>query len=139
MTVALSDRARTLLESRNFAHMATLMPDGSPQVTPVWVDYNGTHILVNTLEGSIKARNLNEDPRVAVTISNIDNPFEYMAVRGHAVELTHEGAEDHVDRLAKKYLGEETYSHRKPGDRRLLVKIAPEHVLLRSYAGRKLG
>ena len=128
MAVALSDGVRELLEGPNFAHLATLMPDGSPQVTAVWVDYDGEHVLVNTAEGRVKPRNLRRDPRVALSIVNQQNPYAWAMIRGRAVELTHDNADDHIDKMAKKYLGEDQYPFRQPGEQRLIVKIEPEHV-----------
>ena len=128
MPAKIPEGIRKLLESPNFASLATLMPDGSPQVTPVWVDFDGTHILVNTAEGRQKPRNVRRDPRVAVSIFDQQNPYSYATVRGRVVEITHEGADQHIDRMAKKYLGRDTYPFRQPGERRVIFKIAPEHV-----------
>ena len=128
MPVKISEGIRKLLEEPNFANLATLMPDGSPQVTPVWVDFDGTHILVNTAEGRQKPRNVRRDPRVAVSIFNQQDPYSYATVRGQVVEITHEGADQHIDRMAKKYLGRDVYPFRAPGERRVIFKIAPEHV-----------
>jgi PPOX class probable F420-dependent enzyme len=119
---------RKLFEEANFGHLATLMPDGSPQVTPVWVDFDGRYILVNTAEGRQKPRNIRRDPRVAISVTRQGSPYAYAQVRGRVVEVTSEGAEEHIDRLAKKYLGRETYPFRQPGERRVIFKIAPEHV-----------
>ena len=128
MPTKISEAIRKLLESPNFANLATLMPDGSPQVTPVWVDFDGTHILVNTAEGRQKPRNVRRDPRVAVSIFDQQNPYSYATVRGRVVEITHEGADQHIDRMAKKYLGRDTYPFRQPGERRAIFKIEPDQV-----------
>ena len=128
MAVSLSDGVRKLLESPNFAHLATVMPDGSPQVTPVWVDYDGEHVLVNTAEGRQKPRNLRRDPRVALSVVDQGNAYAWVAIRGRVVELTHENADEHIDRLSKKYLGRDSYPARKAGEQRVIVKIEPEHV-----------
>ena len=128
MPVKISEGIRKLLEAPNLANLATLMPDGSPQVTPVWVDFDGTHILVNTAEGRQKPRNVRRDPRVAVSVFNQGSPYSYATFRGRVVEITHEGAEQHIDRMAKKYLGRDTYPFRQPGERRVIFKIEPEHV-----------
>ena len=125
MGVALSDGVRKLLEGPNFAHLATVMPDGSPQVSAVWVDYDGQHVLVNTAEGRQKPRNLRRDTRVALSIVNQENPYASATIRGRAVELTHDGADEHIDKLAKKYLGQDRYPYRQPGEQRLIVKIEP--------------
>ena len=129
MGVTLSDGARKLLEGRNFAHIATLMPDGSPQVTPVWVDYDGQYVLVNTAEGRAKPRNVRRDPRVALSVVNQENPYQMVSIRGRVVEVTTEGADEHIDKLAKKYLGQDEYPFRQPGEQRLIFKIEPEHVV----------
>jgi len=124
----LPDDARELLEAPNIAHLTTLMPDGSPQVTPVWVDYDGRYVLVNTAEGRQKPRNVRRDPRVALSVTDRENPYVWAMIRGRAVELTHEGADDHIDRLAKKYLGEDRYPFRQAGEQRVIVKIEPLRV-----------
>lgn len=118
-----------LLREPNIAHLATLMPDGSPQVTPVWVDFDGEHVLVNSAEGRQKVRNLRRDGRVAVDVVRRDNPYAMAMIRGRVVELTHDGANAHIDRLAKKYLGQEQYPLRRPEERRVIIKIEPEHVV----------
>ncbi len=128
MSVQLSETARALLEGQNFGHLATLMPDGSPQVSPVWVDHDGTHVLVNTAEGRVKLRNVRRDPRVAISIANQQNPYQMVTIRGRVVEITHEGADAHIDKMAKKYLGQDTYPFRRPGEQRVILKIAPEHI-----------
>jgi PPOX class probable F420-dependent enzyme len=128
MGVTLSDGARKLLEGRNFAHIATLMPDGSPQVTPVWVDYDGQYVLVNTAEGRAKPRNVRRDPRVALSVVNQENPYQMVSIRGRVIEVTNQGADEHIDKLAKKYLGQDKYPFRQPGEQRLIFKIEPEHV-----------
>ncbi len=117
-----------LFEKRAFAVLATLMPDGSPQVTPVWCDFDGAHVLVNSARGRVKDRNMRRDPRVALVILDPDNPYRYLEVRGRVVEITEDGAEAHIDRLAQKYLGVERYPYRQPGEVRVLYKIRPERV-----------
>ncbi len=114
-------------EKKAFGYLATIMPDGSPQVTPVWVDYDGAHVIFNTAKGRVKERNLRRDGRVALTISDPTNPYRYIQVRGRA-EISEEGADAHIDRLAKKYLGVDTYPYRQPGEVRLIVRITPEAV-----------
>lgn len=125
----LSDFAVKLLkEGKNFATVATLMPDGSPHATTVWIDTDGRHVVFNTSEGRIKAENLHRDPRVAISVTNSENPYQQLMVRGHVVEMTQEGADAHVDQLAKKYLGKDKYPFREPGEQRVIVKVAPDHV-----------
>jgi PPOX class probable F420-dependent enzyme len=126
--VRIPEQARTILEKRTFAHLATLMPDGSPQSTPVWVDVEGDEIVINTAEGRVKPRNLREDPRVALSATDPDDPYEAVIVRGWVTDLTHDGADEHIDRLAEKYLGEDTYPYSQPGEERVKIYIAPEVV-----------
>jgi PPOX class probable F420-dependent enzyme len=111
-----------------FANVATLNVDGSPQVTPVWVDFDGTHVLINTAKGRVKARNLAREPRVAISIADPDNPYRYLGIQGRVVEMTEAGGDAHIDRMAKKYLGKDSYPFRAPGEVRLIVKISPEKV-----------
>ena len=114
----------TLIERKNFAHVASLMPDGSPQVTPVWIDHEGDLLLVNTAEGRQKARNFSRDPRVAVSIADQVNPYFSTFIRGRVVGVTSEGAAAHIDKQAKKYMGLDKYPGR-PGEKRIIVKIEP--------------
>lgn len=120
--------ANHLLEGKHFAHVATLMEDGSPQVSPVWVGIDGNLVVFNTAAGRIKEKNLRRDPRVALSITNAENPYENLLVRGQVVEITEAGADDDIDALAKRYLGADEYPFRQPGEVRLIVKVAPEKV-----------
>ena len=118
-----------LLTSKpSFANLATLNVDGSPQVTPVWVDFDGTNVLINTAKGRVKARNLERQPRVAMSISDPENPYRYLGIQGRVVEMTETGGDAHIDKMAKKYMGKDTYPFRTPQERRVIVKIAPEKV-----------
>ncbi len=120
-----------LFEGKNFAFIATLMKDGSPQVTPTWVDIdrNNNTILVNTAKGRIKYRNVSRDPRVAISLIDLSNPYEMVTVRGRVVEhIKGKDADEHIDKLAKKYLGKEKYPRRMPGEERVLLRIKPELV-----------
>ncbi len=128
MPASLSEGVKKLFRETNFAHLATLMPDGSPQVSPVWVDIEGDHILVNTAEGRAKPRNVRRDPRVAISLHRQDNPYSSAFIRGRVVEITHDGADEMIDRLAKKYLGQDRYPNRQPGEQRVILVIEPEHV-----------
>jgi PPOX class probable F420-dependent enzyme len=119
--------ATHLFDEKNFADVATVMPDGSPQTTPVWIDREDGAVVFNTAKGRVKHRNLRRDPRVAVAVHNEDNPYEQVLVRGRA-ELVDEGADDHIDALAKKYLGEDEYPFRQPGEERVKVRVKPEKV-----------
>ena len=126
--VKLTDHAKDILSKQTFAHLATLMPDGAPQVTPVWVDYEGDRIVVNTAEGRAKPRNVRENPRVAISATDPDNPYEAVIIRGRVDEVTHEGADEHIDAMAKKYLGKDRYPFRQPGEQRVKIYIEPEVV-----------
>ena len=119
---------RDLLAKKSFAHVATVGRDGAPQVTPVWVDYDGTHVRFNTAKGRVKVRNLARNPRVALAIQDPDNPYRYVQIRGRVVEATEEGADAHIDALAKKYLGQDKYPFRRPGEVRVMYKVLPESV-----------
>lgn len=111
-----------------FAHLATLMADGSPHVTPVWVDYDGANVRVNSAKGRVKDKNMRRDKRVALSIQDPDDPYRYLAIRGEVAEITENGADAHIDALAKKYLGKERYPFRSPGEVRVIYKIRPERI-----------
>ena len=115
-----------LFQKKAFANLATLMPDGSPQVTPVWCDFDGTHVVVNSAQGRRKDRNMRHDPRVSLSIVDPDNPYRYVEVRGRVVEVTTDGADAHIDKMAKKYLGLDKYPNRQPGEVRVIYRIQPE-------------
>jgi PPOX class probable F420-dependent enzyme len=108
-----------------FANIATTLKDGSPQVTPVWFDYTGGKIRVNTARGRVKSRTLREGARVALAIQDPENPYRYVQVRGKVVSLTENGADAHIDSLAKKYLGQDKYPFRQPGEVRVMYEIEP--------------
>ena len=109
------------------AHLATLMPDDHPQVTPVWVDYDGRYVVINTAEGRQKDKNLQRDGRVSLSITDPDNPYRYLEIRGQVAERTHDGADQHIDAMAKKYLGKDKYPFRQPGEVRVIYRINAEH------------
>jgi PPOX class probable F420-dependent enzyme len=111
-----------------YANLATVMPDGSPQVTPVWFDYDGESLRINSAKGRIKDKNMRRNKRVALSIQDPDNAYRYLAVRGNVDEITEEGADAHIDSLAKKYLGKDKYPFRGPGEVRVIYKIRPEKV-----------
>jgi PPOX class probable F420-dependent enzyme len=117
-----------LFGKKSFANVATIMKDGSPQVTPVWVDYDGDYILINTSRGRQKMKNIKRDPRVALSVQDPDNPYRKLLVRGRVVEETEQGADEHIDKLATKYTGADTYQNRTPGMVRVILKVKPEHV-----------
>jgi len=126
MPVSIPPGFHDLIRKKSFAHLATLMPDGSPQVTPVWWDWDGRHVLVNTARGRQKDRNLRRSPRVALSIQDPENPYRYLEVRGRVVGVTEDGADAHIDGLAKRYLGVDRYPYRQPGEVRVLFRIEPE-------------
>jgi len=128
MAATIAKELLDLFKKPAFANLATLNPDGSPQVTPVWVDFDGTHVIVNTARGRVKDRNLQREPRVALTILDPENPYRYLGIQGRVSEMTEAGADAHIDKMAKKYLNKDTYPFRKPGEVRVIVKITPEKV-----------
>ena len=128
MSEGIPNKFSDLFDKKVFAGLATLMPDGSPQVTPVWIDFDGENLLVNTAAGRQKDKNLQRDSRVALMLVDPDNPYRYLEVRGRVVERTHDGADDHINRMAKKYLGKDVYPFRQPAEVRVLYKIKPERV-----------
>jgi hypothetical protein len=129
MAVTIPPQFRDLLETKKaFAHLATIMPDGSPQVTPVWFDFDGTHLRINSAKGRVKDRNMRRDGRIAAAIMDPENPYRYLAVRGRVEEITEVGADAHIDALAKKYLGQDRYPYRQPGEIRVTYRIRPERV-----------
>lgn len=124
---------RDLFTKPTFAHLVTLMPDGSPQVTPVWCDLQDGTVIINTAKGRLKDRNMRRDPRVALSIADPANPYRYLQVRGRVADITEQGADDHINRMAKKYLNVDTYPYRQPGEVRVIYKIKPEKV--QAYGG----
>ena len=120
--------AEHLLGEKAFAHVATLMEDGSPQVSPVWIDREDDLVVFNTATGRLKDLNLRRDPRVAISITDPENPYENLLIRGRALEITERDADDHIDHLAKRYLDADEYPFRKPGEVRLKVRIRPERI-----------
>jgi PPOX class probable F420-dependent enzyme len=128
MTATIPQGFQDLLTKKAFAHLATIMPDGSPQVTPVWFDFDGGHVRVNSAKGRLKDRNMRRNGQVALAIQDPDNPYRYLAVRGRVEGITEAGADAHIDSLAKKYLGQDRYPHRQPGEVRVIYRIRPERV-----------
>jgi PPOX class probable F420-dependent enzyme len=115
-------------DKKAFAHLATLMPDGTPQVTPVWFDYAGGAIRVNSARGRVKDRNMKEGAAVALSILDPDNPYRYLQVRGRVRKVVEAGAGAHIDSLAKKYLGKDKYPFAQPGEVRAIYEIEPGRV-----------
>lgn len=128
MSAKVEGRAEELLKGKNFCLVSTIREDGSVHAAPVWVDVQDGQPVLNTAEGRAWPTNLERDPRVTLTVMNMENPYEYVSIRGRVAERTHEGADAHIDALAMKYLGQETYPYRQPGERRVIVKVAPESV-----------
>jgi PPOX class probable F420-dependent enzyme len=127
---ALKDEAaKKIFEGKNFAYVSSLMKDGSPQVTPTWVDIENGTILVNTAIGRLKQKNVSRDNRVALAIADQNNPYDMVTVRGKVVEqITGKRAEEHIDKLARKYLGKDKYPFRTPEEKRVILKIRPDKV-----------
>ena len=127
MSVKIEGRAEELLKAKNFCQVSTLRSDGSVHGVPVWVDVQQGLPVLNTAEGRAWLRNLERDPRVTLTVQNMENPYEYLEVRGRLAERTREGADEHIDSLAKKYLGKDEYPFRQPGEQRVIIRVEPEH------------
>jgi PPOX class probable F420-dependent enzyme len=124
---AIPENYLDLTQKKAFAQLATLMPDGSPHVSPVWFEYDGKEILVNSAKGRVKDRNVRRDPRVGIDIVDPDNPYRHLSIRGRVVDITERGADEHIDKLAKKYMGLDKYPKRQPGEVRVIYRIEPEH------------
>ncbi len=125
MAIELSEKAVGLLKGKNFANVATTRRDGSPQVSPIWVDFDGTHIILNSEEKRAKVKNLRRDHRVSVSVFDQGNPYSYIQIQGRVVEITPEGGAEGIDKMAQKYLGQEKYPWNKPDDVRIVIKIEP--------------
>ena len=130
MPAVIPEGYKDLFSKRTFASLATLMPDGRPQVTPVWCDFDGQYVLINSAKGRQKDRNMRRDPRVSLALVDLDNPYRYLEIRGQVVEVTEEGADAHIDRMAKKYLDKDKYPFKQSGEVRVLYKIEPQHFTL---------
>lgn len=124
----IDDSVIRLLTGKNFAFVATLMKDGSPQITPTWIDYDGKTILINTAEGRTKQKNISKDQRVAISIVDQNNPYNMVTIRGKVIEQTVKGADEHIDKLAKRYLGVDKYPFRSPTEKRIILKVKPEKI-----------
>src|SRR5688572_33315358 len=117
---------RDLFDKKAFGSFTTLMPDGSPQTTPVWVDHRDGLVWINSAKGRQKDKNVRRDPRVALAIIDPDDPYRYVEVRGRVTEITEDGADAHIDAMAKKYLGQDKYPYGQPGEQRVIYKIEIE-------------
>ena len=128
MAAQVPENFMDLIREPAFANLATLMKDGSPQVTPVWFDFDGVHVRINSAKGRIKDQNMRNHPRVALAIMDPRNPYRYMQIRGAVTEITEQVAEEHIDALAKKYLKVDRYPHRSANEVRVMYKITPERI-----------
>ena len=128
MATQIPEDMKDIFKKRAFAHLATVMPDGSPQVTPVWVDFDSTHVRINTAKGRLKDKNMRRDKRVALSVQDPDEPYRYVEVRGKVDDITENGADADIDALAKKYLDKDRYPFRAPGEVRVIYKIRPEKI-----------
>ena len=117
-----------LFEGKNFASFATLMNDGSPHVAPTWVDLDGNTILINTAGGRVKEKNIRKDNRIALSVYDQENPYHMVAIRGKVTDLTEIGADEHIDKMAKKYFGVDKYPLRSEDEKRIILKIQPEKI-----------
>jgi PPOX class probable F420-dependent enzyme len=129
MAKTIPNEFRDLLDKKvAFANLATVMPDGTPQVSPVWFEFDGKHVVLNSAKGRVKDRNMRKNAAVALAISDPENPYRHVAIRGRVAEITESGADPHIDKLTKKYLGKDKYPFRQPGEVRVIYKITPESV-----------
>ena len=119
---------RLCTEGKNFASLATLMPDGSPQVSVTWVDSDGEYIIINTADGRVKTENMRRDRRVAVSITDTGNPYRQVMIMGSVEGDTYEGAEEHINRMARKYLKLDTYPRTRKNEKRVIFRIKPEKI-----------
>ncbi len=117
-----------IFEKPAFAHLSTLMADGSPQSSAVWVDTDGDLILVNSAEGRLKDRNIRRDPRVAISLFDPDNPYRSLSIRGRVTKISNDGADAHIDKMAKKYMGVDEYPYRTPTEQRVIYYIEPQRI-----------
>ena len=126
----MDSKAEKLLNGKNLVFLATIMTDGSPQVTPVWGNFENSHILINTAEGRLKHRNILRDPRVAVSVVDIKNPLDMTSIRGKVVEILPDYDYKHADFLTMQYLGIENYPFKRPDEKRIVLKIEPEKIFV---------
>jgi PPOX class probable F420-dependent enzyme len=125
MAASIPENYMALFSKPVFGFLTTLMPDGSPQTQPVWVDYENGKVVVNSALGRQKDKNMRRDPRVAITLMDPENPYRYVEIRGKVTDITQDGADSHIDKMAKKYLGKDKYPFAQPGEQRVLYKIEP--------------
>jgi PPOX class probable F420-dependent enzyme len=130
VTDTLSDKAQALLARPVIANLATISRDGSPQLTPLWIETDGNDLMINTAAGRVKADNMGRDARVAISVVDPEDPYNVVVVKGTVAEVSEDGADAHIDRLAHKYLGVDEYPMRRPGEVRLKIRIRPDRVLM---------
>jgi PPOX class probable F420-dependent enzyme len=128
MTAVIPPKYLDLFDKKAFGHLATIMPDGSPQVTPVWVDLDGKYVRFNSARGRVKDKNVRRNAQVAISIQDPDNPYRYLQIRGRVVEITETGADDHANKLSQKYVGKPVYAKQSPSEVRVLYKVEPQKV-----------
>jgi len=128
LSTKVEGRSAELLSAKNFCTVSTLRPDGSVHSVPVWVDVQDGMPVLNTARGRSWPDNLERDPRITLTVQNLENPYEYVAIRGRVTEMTHDGADAHIDALAKRYMDVDEYPLRQPGEERLIVRVEPDVV-----------
>jgi len=126
----MDDKVIQLFSAKNLVFIATVMKDGSPQVSPVWANYDDGYILVNTAEGRIKHKNILRDPRVAVSVVSKDNPLDMTTIRGTVVELIPDYDYSHADTLTQQYMGREKYPFKRDDEKRIILKIKPGKVFI---------
>ena len=135
LVTSIPQEYRDLFETRSFAFVATLLPDGAPHVTPTWVDFDGESVLVNTVLDNRKDRNVRRDPRVTLAVADTENPYRYLSIRGEVIERREEGARDHLNELAERYTGRAEYPG--PSGDRVVHVIRPDAVSGQSPPGRR--
>ena len=126
--IRLTDQQAELFLGKNFGAVATIRPDGTPHVTPVWVDYDGEHVMFNTATGRAKWHHMRRDPRVTIEVYSQDDPYEYVTVTGTVELEVSDAANDHIDKLSEKYTGNPTFQNHRPGEQRVIVRVTPERV-----------
>jgi len=126
----MDDKVIKLFEGRNLVFIATIMKDGSPQLSPVWGEYDNGHVFVNTAEGRIKHKNVLRDPRVAISVVDNNNPLDMTTMRGKVIDIIPDYEYEHLNKLTKKYIGKDKYPFRQPGEKRIVLKILPERVFV---------
>jgi PPOX class probable F420-dependent enzyme len=127
MAIALPESVKRILQDKAYGHVITFNGQGKPQITMVWMDVDGDQVLFNTAEGRLKPRNLRRDPRTIISVQDRNDPQSYMVFHGHAT-VTEEGADAHIDKLAKRFLGADKYPFRRPGEKRLIVRVRVDRI-----------